>query len=353
MPKKIRPVDPTYTSRIRLKLIQDVRKRFKELKKAIHDIIIKEDAFGLVNVPPDANLLLQFSNGAASVRNTRWAFRTDSEKVEEFQKWMTLQLASKLDTNKRAEDAFWYSYIKQGYDKGQGNSLKDFYKGRGASLSDIAQLTHFQGTRKQFLEQSFGSPVSLEKVKLLAGRTLTDLKGVTEAMSTQMSRELVEGLTQGKSPREVAKDIEDRVDKIGKVRSETIARTEIIRAHAEGQLDALEKMGIDSVTAAVEWSTALDNNVCPLCQPLEGMVLKINEARGMLPRHPNCRCAWRPANVGESQDKQKRTKAQISTALKRSRKAEGKKSTFSAKISSKRPKDILDTTDTPKVRNEV
>jgi len=38
---------------------------------------------------------------------------------------------------------------------------------------------------------------------------------------------------------------------------------------------------------------------CELCAPLEGIVLKVSEARGMLPRHPNCRCCFIPANVGE------------------------------------------------------
>lgn len=48
---------------------------------------------------------------------------------------------------------------------------------------------------------------------------------------------------------------------------------------------------------------------------MEGVVLKIDEARGMLPRHPNCRCALVPANVGEETDDQKRSKTSIQSAV--------------------------------------
>ena len=44
-----------------------------------------------------------------------------------------------------------------------------------------------------------------------------------------------------------------------------------------------------------EWSTAGDDLVCPLCEPLEGIVMSIKDARDMLPRHTNCRCMWIPA----------------------------------------------------------
>lgn len=344
---KIRPIDPTKTAMLRARFLGEVRKRFKKLKGRINDLIIREDAFGLKQAPANSNLQSMFGIDSLPVRNTRWAFRSDAEKVAEFQKWLALQISSEIiGTQANPQDAFWHAYILQGYQKGAGRAFTDFYKKRQSTLSDMAQLGFFNGTKKDFLQQAFGQPVAIEKVKLLAGRVFSDLKGVTDTMSAQISRELVDGLIQGQSPREVARTINKKVDKIGKVRAAAIARTETIRAHAEGQLDGMEKLGVDTVTAAVEWSTALDGHVCPLCVPLEGVVLKLNEARGMLPRHPNCRCAWRPANVGEKQDKQKRTKASIEKQLRKSKKAEGKKSTFGTKVGKDRPIDDIAPIDT-------
>jgi SPP1 gp7 family putative phage head morphogenesis protein len=78
-------------------------------------------------------------------------------------------------------------------------------------------------------------------------------------------------------------------------RALVLARTEIIAAHAEGQLDAFEAMNIEKVGVMAEWSTAGDDLVCAKCEPLEGAIMTVKEARGLLPRHPNCRCAWIPA----------------------------------------------------------
>lgn len=98
--------------------------------------------------------------------------------------------------------------------------------------------------------------------------------------------------------------------------------TATIRALADGQLDELEKMGMDEVGVAVEWSTAGDDCVCPLCQPLHGIVLTTQEARGMIPRHESCRCCWTPANVGEDKRKQKRSQKRIQQAIDKSIMAE-------------------------------
>ena len=88
-----------------------------------------------------------------------------------------------------------------------------------------------------------------------------------------------------------------------------------IRAHAEGQLAAMEEMGVEAVGVMVEWDTAHDDRVCEKCADLQGVVLTLEEARGMIPRHPNCRCSYVPANVGESEKGQKRTAEEIGDAV--------------------------------------
>lgn len=227
-------------------------------------------------------------NRELRTQNQRFAFRSSAEQVRLFQEWLAaeIQLGVIQTTAANVENAYWTEFIRRGYEKGAGRAFDDVRK--PALASGKEQLAFFDGTRAEFLRQSFAQPETVEKVKLLAGRVFTELKGVTDAMSAQMSRALAEGLVQGKNPRAIAKDLVDRVDKIGINRARLIARTEIIRAHAEGQLDAMERLGVEEVGVMVEWSTAGDDRVCPLCQPLEGVVFKLKEARGLIPRHPQC-----------------------------------------------------------------
>ncbi len=345
--------DPTRSITLRRIFVADFWNRFQALKGKILRLIVDEDAFGIKQTRNEerdderqlygANDRTQkteragrrtreanrgtgetnggtetvLSNGSAanadrsgrgnipvgrSVRTInagRWEFRSDPEKVKAFELWLAKEIQDVIVTVTRSKvsDAYWQKYVQAGYRKGAGRAFTDV---KGPALaSGRESLSFFEGTQEEFLRASFGRPVATNKVKLLAGRVFTDLKGVTQTMSTQMSRVLADGLTQGQGPRVIADALNDRVAKIGQHRATLIARTEITRAHAEGQLDAMESLGVKTVGVMVEWSTAGDDRVCPLCQPLEGVVMTIKEARGLIPRHAICRCAFVPAQVGE------------------------------------------------------
>lgn len=338
---RLKSKDPSRTTLLRNRFRSNLSKRFLNLSKVLTDLVVKEDAFGLKEQP-------RFT------LNNRWQFLTDTQKLSEFQKFLKERIDEGiLETSETDPNNPWTTgFIQEAYDKGQGRAFTDVNK---AGIAN--DLDGFVGGRQAFLQQSFGHPVAIEKVNLLGARVFTNLRGITEAMSDQIARELAEGLIRGDNPRQVGARISGRVKAIGRRRAETLARTEIIRAHAEGQLDALDRMGVEEVGVAVEWSTAGDDRVCPLCQPLEGVVMTIQEARGLIPRHANCRCAYIPANVGEDKRRQKRSKAVIDRAKNRSIKAEipqGTRRTLKEqkkltqwpgadrRIAKARPKDILD-----------
>lgn len=242
------------------------------------------------------------------VTQQRFRFQTQSQQVKSFQQWLMLQ--TNLDvmtvTQDQAEDAYWKAYVQEGYRKGAGRAFDDVNKAKRAGVWTEKDQAFYAGNKQQFLQSAFGRPVAIEKVKLLAGRVFTELKGVVEAMGQGITRELIEGISQGKSPREVGREMAKKVDTIGRKRADMIARTETIRAHAEGQLDAMEQLGVTELGVMVEWAATGDRRTCELCSSLEGIVVKLKEARGMIPRHPNCRCAFTPANLGEDETKQKR-----------------------------------------------
>lgn len=321
-----------------------MRVRFERLKKAIVQLIDTDDALGLRDISHDPF--------KANAEKGRWKFQTTAQQADSFQQWLAAKM--ELDILSDPEDTtddWWNKYIEHGYQKGVARAFDDTKK--PALASGAEQEAFYAGGKKQFLSDAFNHPVAIEKVKLLAGRVYTELKGVTDAMSQQLGRELTDGLVQGLSPRDIARNMAKRVDNMTKTRAEVIARTEIVRAHAEGQLDSLEAMGVEELGVMAEWSTTKDLKVCKLCAPLQGIVLKIKEARGILPRHPNCRCAFVPANVGEDQSKQKRGPVQITKARNDSIQAENPKSTLEeakaatswagadTKIAPKRPESVL------------
>ncbi len=300
--------DPTRTITLRKQFMREMFMRFNRLKREITALVDERDAFGLrsrnriFNQDPELD--------------RAFAFETTSTQVQEFEAWLATRIDEIiLDAGASATEGYWADFVEEGYRKGAGRAFNDarkpFARGFAAAGDDVSDF--FKGTREEFLRSAFGQPESIDKIKTLAGRTFTDLKNVTSDMSTKISRELVTGLSQGDNPRVIARKLNKVVEGVGKAKAKQIAQTEIIRAHAEGQLDAIEGMGFKTVTVMVEWSTAGDDRVCPLCEALDGMVLTIREARGLIPRHSSCRCSFLPANVGE--EPKNRTQKEIQATL--------------------------------------
>jgi SPP1 gp7 family putative phage head morphogenesis protein len=77
----------------------------------------------------------------------------------------------------------------------------------------------------------------------------------------------------------------------GRQRAELIAATEVTRAYAEANRQAYIETG---VVDSIEWRTAVDERVCPICGPLNGTQTDARNpnfgGRGIPPAHPRCRC---------------------------------------------------------------
>jgi SPP1 gp7 family putative phage head morphogenesis protein len=83
--------------------------------------------------------------------------------------------------------------------------------------------------------------------------------------------------------------------RIHRYRSETIARTEILRASSEGRREAWSQgmaEGFIDPRAQKEWSAEIDGRNCEICAALDGVRVGITDQfpAGDPPRHPNCRC---------------------------------------------------------------
>jgi SPP1 gp7 family putative phage head morphogenesis protein len=167
-----------------------------------------------------------------------------------------------------------------------------------------ADPTFYAKAQAVFLRDTFASPVAIEQVQSLATRAFEEMKGLSAYEKTQLNRILADGMVDGSGAAEVARDMVDQIDGMTRTRALMIARTEIVRAHAEGQLDAFQAMGMEELGMEAEWSTADDDAVCDDCQDAaDESPYTIDEARGMIPLHPNCRCAWIPMPIQEQQER--------------------------------------------------
>jgi len=308
----LRPLrgDPTRTITLQNKFVADMARRFKLLSKHIYELVVKDDAFGLGSTDAIFNQQVPFQ---------AWKFQTNAQKVKSYRIWLKQQVDANILTPVGGVSGKpWTApYIESVYRQGSIRAYTDL---RSEELANTP--TAFLGGKEEFIRQSFGTSIATQKIELLYTRAFTELEGITAVMDQQMSRILAEGLSQGHGAMKVARSLRDNVTKMTRTRANVLARTELVRAHAEGQLDAYERLGETEVGVMAEWITAGDDRVCAECADLEGVVMTIKEARGLIPRHPNCRCAWIPADKVREEKGQKRGK-QKDKAIKKSVKAEG------------------------------
>lgn len=278
--------DPTRTLAIQRRWIADNQRRAKALIQALVQWLVTDDALGLKNAkktPLDRILNVE----------REFQFLSDPGKLEAFNAWFKQQVEADIlspAAGAIAGQPWTTDYIESSYKRGVTNAF--------AASRDASGGARFDAGQQAFIQEAFNQPETLSKIQLLAQRSFENLKGVTATMSSQMNQILAQGIADGRGPRELAKEMSEKIASLTRSRANTIARTEIIHAHAEGQLDSYERLGIDELGLFAEWSTAGDDRVCPDCFAREGQVFTVEEARNLIPLHPNCRCTWIPSLKG-------------------------------------------------------
>jgi SPP1 gp7 family putative phage head morphogenesis protein len=248
----------------------EVKRRFRELMRRIQEEVVKEDGFGLV------------TNAG------RFDFPRSADKVNAFMRWLNaaigqgiLEVIQGVPIAASASNAWTSTYVETAYQKGVAAASGNLRKG-GVDVAD------------RWISTAFNRPLHADRLGLIFTRTYDQLKGITDTMASQISRVLAQGLAEGRSPLDIARQMRDRVNRIGITRARVLARTEVINAHAEATLNTYTEAGIEDVEVEAEFLTAGDDRVCPQCEALEGNIYSIDDAHGIIPVHPNCRCAWRP-----------------------------------------------------------
>lgn len=148
------------------------------------------------------------------------------------------------------------------------------------------------------------SPIYSSIQKFLKGFQFGDIdlpQAKKERLKKTMLRGMKDNVTIGTLTNRINNIVGD------KLRAEKIARTESVRAHAEGLLLDFE----DKLIEKVKWTAIPDTHICTnaelssraiaentakigfgSCDAANGKTFTITEARGKIPLHPNCRCSW-------------------------------------------------------------
>jgi HK97 family phage portal protein len=178
-------------------------------------------------------------------------------------------------------------------------SLTDLYDKEGLEAGSLVGVDTINLPR-QVLERS---------IELMA-------KSYNETTLDLLKSKLDQGISQGQSISELKDTISQIYEYSDESRAEMVARTEAFRT---ANLATKEAWKQSNVVTTIKWYTAEDSLVCPLCEPLDGKVISIDNnffnqgdtAQGSdgstfdvsysdvetPPLHPDCRCYIRPEDL--------------------------------------------------------
>lgn len=259
----------------------EIVRRLATLDTALRTSIITNDALNLTS----GVLLTQVNIPPAGPKD--WSGHNAAAKQRAFNNWLGNALAQMLEeeTSTGLVPQWLKTFVRAAYTKGLTSAMGMIQKQR----PEI----------RQAVNQILNTPFHRERLEGLFDRNFTELKGFSQTMATKLQRALADGLLAGDNPKAIARRISDEIG-ISKARARTIARTETIRTNAEAQLNTFDRFGVRQVEVEAEWVTA-GFKVCPICvAKSKKSPYTIEQARGLIPQHPNCRCGWVPVVVTQS-----------------------------------------------------
>lgn len=297
--------DPTRTTGLRNAFTRAMQRRFKELSTAIAIGVYKNDCFGLTKPPHSLNVhqITPPPSGA-------FAFARSQMKLSKFMEWLQRQVEAGILTVRDLEqigtgvEAIWTNkFLFDSYKRGVMRARDEMIR----AGMDIPTIEETGGPM-----MAVSLPFHIDRLGLIYTRFFGDLKGITDAMDSQISRILAQGLADGDGARLLARKLVATIngtgmgdlgitDTLGRFipaerRAMLLARTEIIRAHHLATIQEYRNWGLLNIKVQAEWKTAGDDRVCEKCASMEaaGRIYTLDEIEPLIPLHPQCRCIALP-----------------------------------------------------------
>lgn len=298
--------DPTGTLRVRKRYRTLLDVRWRKLGTQVRDAIVAQDMLGLG--PSKANAL-----------QLAMSMLTPDGRARAFQQWLDNALLRIVVEN---DAAYLDGMVETAY---------------RIALKRAQRMTH------AVVPNDMGNVIAA-----LQQLTLMELQGIAEAVSQNLVRIAAQAHLDGLTPGLVMRQMQTAIAQIGINRSRSMVEVMAVKTHSQATLDTFEAAGVKRVgllpeavrpkmlrtmdarvpkrpvepaparegqsksTVArirreearvekkfagleVEVLTAGDDLVCPECEEIsaEGPYT-IDEARSLIPAHPNCRCAFVP-----------------------------------------------------------
>jgi len=160
----------------------------------------------------------------------------------------------------------------------------------GPAVKDTIKSAFYKGQEVvgKKLEKNFVP--NENSINFLQDYTFENVDGLNEELKNRLRGELQRGLIEGEGVKALSKRV-DKVMDMGKVRADTIARTEVSRAENMGTYEGYLQSGFDGTK---EWVATVDRT-CPICKALDGQTVPLKskfnyKGKEVLlpPFHPNC-----------------------------------------------------------------
>lgn len=315
--------DPTGTYRIQQRYAERLRARWADVKGAVRRRIVKKDRYG-------------FTDSTVA----------DEVAIAVFIAWLLNKAKNAvLSVVSLVRNPF----IRAGYQTGVRNALRELLAAPGFDVSDsevpeVVRLADGGETPRESARKAVGGPTGVTGPRPAGGeaggpagaaagrsehserlnalirqsyRKIRDnvMKTVQSVRSYLTERSLAtDGGLSNRS--DIAETVNTRIDKVGRTGVSRIAATDVVSAHSAGVIQTVKRSALRSVTVRVEWVTAGDSHVCPICRALEGTKYRVDSIRSetfryeagpdeppslsgvypvVPPIHPRCRCALIPA----------------------------------------------------------
>jgi len=170
-------------------------------------------------------------------------------------------------------------------------AIKDFKKG----FRPVIQHTVIEGAKQaiglvELLKQFGPEMLNQQALAWISSKSLTLAKGINRTTKRELQASLAEGFKIGESIPKLTKRVEKVYSQRYSRHAKTLARTETIRASNYGALQGYKEGGLEQA----EFYAADDERTCEDCMAYHGKYYKLDEAEGLIPVHPNCRCTYLP-----------------------------------------------------------
>lgn len=259
------------------------------LKREIIERIVDDDELGLRDNGPHPNGNGIFADGGIVTAQDDFEFTENPRRVASFEDWLHRKVEQDiLQVTPRdgvIDARHWTSdYVRDASKQGIKHANREARRaGIDVRIPDTAAIDEPVGaTLRRSVHQDI-----LQSAYI---RSYDELDGITTDMAVDISRTMSEGLSEGLNPQTIARNMNDRVDKVGLTRGRRLARTETMRAYNN---HTLGRYG----TFEVQRVRLLTFEPCSVCQAIEaGGPYELDDAPSIpADSHPNCVCSWAPA----------------------------------------------------------